>query len=111
MNPWLTELQAVAHDAGCGSGAHITTEYGFPHLTRDPCSCSRDARIAAGVEAARASDTSHRLAMFLSGMRVSCACGWTTGDGGTLDEKRALFNAHRDAAAYAAFRAATKEGT
>jgi hypothetical protein len=56
MNPWLTEIQAVAHDAGCGSGATIDMEYGFPHLTRDPCSCSRDARLAAGVEAVEAYD-------------------------------------------------------
>ena len=52
MTPWEQAVSDVAHDAGCGSGATIDMEYGFPHLTRDPCDCTRDARIAKGIAAA-----------------------------------------------------------
>jgi hypothetical protein len=90
MNPWLTEIQAVAHDAGCGSGATIDMEYGFPHLTRDPCSCSRDARIAAGVAAVQ-----RFTYAFAPGDRYSKE----------QDESDVLERS------LAAFRAAAKEGT
>jgi hypothetical protein len=90
MNPWLTELQAVAHDAECASLLSHDFHGSPCDCERGPCDCSRDARIAAGVEAVRESDK-----------RTGCDCGFS---GDTLW----LTTSRRDADAYAAFRAASQ---
>ena len=84
--PWPPDVAAVAHDADCI----------FSPSARHPaCDCvaSRDARIGAGIAAARESDTKYHDG------------GWGHDDCSVCEREEADA---RDTAAFAAFREASK---
>ena len=96
---WPEVVAAVPHDRGCASnkpyacrekwrdGELISSD------TNGPCNCTRDARIGAGIAAARESDTKYHDG------------GWGHDDCSVCEREEADA---RDTAAVAAFRGASK---
>lgn len=88
-------LTEIPHAEGCASLPHATTEYGFRHLTREPCDCDREDRIAAAVvRATRAGAEAHTRTWWGSHNNMNL----------TQDALTAKMETARDSAALAALK-------
>ena len=106
MTTWPSIVAAVKHDQSCRSRQTLGASHPALAAYGLPCDCTRDARIGAGIAAVRVSDDEHSPVEDFTDPDTTeiVVCSCHEFGVGSL----AAWGKHRDAAAVAAFREASK---